>query len=253
MTSQESIPDETNSDDDIPALEEQPFNDNIINNIGQAAAEPETNEERINTMIRYKNYPPHLQYLINTEYFRYFDEIMQKDIYDNILPLIGLYQYNKELYIKILVEKLYSNRDFDIENIYNNIGIYLTTQSENSDDIENDMNIVRKYLIMFDEHNRRVSIAFSMFFQSFLPVQEDVKLIVPQDKLEQLPIITYEETNKLNSSCACCCEEFKLETKVKKVLCGHLFCPECIDEWLSNHSYKCPVCREPAGEYIRDI
>ena len=37
------------------------------------------------------------------------------------------------------------------------------------------------------------------------------------------------------------------------IKCNHIFHPECIDKWLCEHSYKCPICREPAGEYKADI
>ena len=30
--------------------------------------------------------------------------------------------------------------------------------------------------------------------------------------------------------------------------CDHLFHIKCIDEWLLEHSYRCPICRKSMGE-----
>lgn len=138
------------------------------------------------------------------------------------------------------------SEQFDIETIYCNIGIYVLFKNEEPDNIEIDLNILKEtYIINYEIRQMRQINQMNQMI--------DVKLIVPQDKLEQLPILTYSESNKINTNCCCCFEEFKEDSRVRKVLCGHLFCPPCIDEWLTSHSYKCPLCRAPAGEYIQEL
>lgn len=49
--------------------------------------------------------------------------------------------------------------------------------------------------------------------------------------------ITLEEDTK----CPICLEDFETGTKFRKVKCTHLFCEECLNDWLEENK-KCPVC-----------
>ena len=61
--------------------------------------------------------------------------------------------------------------------------------------------------------------------------------------LKQLTNFVYEETPNQANDCAVCLEEFKNGNNVTKLKCGHLFCSDCIEKWLSN-SITCPCCRQ---------
>ena len=61
--------------------------------------------------------------------------------------------------------------------------------------------------------------------------------------LKQLTNFVYEKTENQVNDCAVCLEEFKNGANVTKLKCGHLFCSECIEKWLSN-SITCPCCRQ---------
>ena len=61
--------------------------------------------------------------------------------------------------------------------------------------------------------------------------------------LKQQSNFVYERTANQTTDCAICLEEFKNGTNVTKLKCGHLFCSECIEKWLSN-SMTCPCCRQ---------
>jgi len=45
-------------------------------------------------------------------------------------------------------------------------------------------------------------------------------------------------------SCPICFDDFKDENIVRKIQCTHIFHKDCIDPWLLNENYKCPVCRK---------
>ena len=45
-------------------------------------------------------------------------------------------------------------------------------------------------------------------------------------------------------TCAICVDDFKEKVEVRELPCGHIFHPECIDEWLSNYSSMCPLCKD---------
>ena len=61
--------------------------------------------------------------------------------------------------------------------------------------------------------------------------------------LKQQTDFVYEEAANENNDCSVCLEEFKNGTNVIKLKCGHVFCTECIEKWLSN-SLTCPCCRQ---------
>ncbi|CAG9323197.1 unnamed protein product [Blepharisma stoltei] len=43
--------------------------------------------------------------------------------------------------------------------------------------------------------------------------------------------------------CVVCLENFEEESKVRKLICDHVFHAECIDEWFKQHKFCC-VCRK---------
>lgn len=45
------------------------------------------------------------------------------------------------------------------------------------------------------------------------------------------------------TSCSICAEDFSDGTDLRKLPCGHLFHPRCIDAWLADFNVTCPLCR----------
>eukprot|EP00667_Euglena_gracilis_P018008 EG_transcript_19053 len=59
------------------------------------------------------------------------------------------------------------------------------------------------------------------------------------------------------TSCMVCLEAFRVGQAALQLPCSHMFCPECITEWLRRHR-TCPMCREEvmdveAPEYSYDM
>lgn len=57
-------------------------------------------------------------------------------------------------------------------------------------------------------------------------------IIVSSTMLEEDPILI----------CAICKDQFLVEVEAKQLPCSHLYHPDCILPWLSNHD-SCPLCR----------
>lgn len=56
--------------------------------------------------------------------------------------------------------------------------------------------------------------------------------------IERCAPLTNEETN---DNCSICFEKMNTIRYIRKTICGHMFCSECIQEWL--HKKKsCPLC-----------
>ncbi|KAJ2068480.1 hypothetical protein GGI08_000853 [Coemansia sp. S2] len=84
--------------------------------------------------------------------------------------------------------------------------------------------------------------------------------IPPQDvlsdsELQLLPTMKYSEHREKSlkladsvdeeeepSACVVCLDVFVADTTVRKLACGHVFHPNCIDKWLLRRSCRCPLC-----------
>jgi hypothetical protein len=85
----------------------------------------------------------------------------------------------------------------------------------------------------------------------------DVKNVVTEKQLEQLKVVTYsdlktEEVEKCKD-CAICLDSFEKESKLRILKCDHGFHVDCIDKWLTDCNYKCPVCRDDSNEHHAEI
>lgn len=85
------------------------------------------------------------------------------------------------------------------------------------------------------------------------PRFEDVKVILQKKELDRHMLRKYKdlskETKENNPSCTVCMEDFEEDGVVRKMVCQHVFHQECIDKWLLEYSYKCPMCRSECGKY----
>ena len=44
-----------------------------------------------------------------------------------------------------------------------------------------------------------------------------------------------------DTKCPICLEDFNKGSTFRKVKCNHLFCEDCLEDWLEENK-KCPVC-----------
>ena len=84
-------------------------------------------------------------------------------------------------------------------------------------------------------------------------INEDVPLVIKLESLEKLEVKKFvdltDDLKDKNKKCMIKLEDFNEEDIVRILPCKHIFSKELIDDWLSNSSYKCPICRKPSGEY----
>ncbi len=67
------------------------------------------------------------------------------------------------------------------------------------------------------------------------------------EKLESKKMKDIINPNKL-TTCVICLSKFKDNDDIRLLKCKHNFHTECIDKWLKDYNYKCPICREETGK-----
>merc|ERR1719361_545011 len=79
-------------------------------------------------------------------------------------------------------------------------------------------------------------------------MQQDQPPAVPpanesmRDALPRVVVTKEDQLDDINSKCSVCFEEYTAGMRATRMLCGHLFCTNCIREWLRTAN-SCPVCR----------
>lgn len=72
---------------------------------------------------------------------------------------------------------------------------------------------------------------------------EDVKVTLSEDEFNKLESTVDESLLQDNLSCNICLEEINKEDSLIKLKCNHIYHKNCIKEWLTKQSTKCPNCR----------
>lgn len=63
-----------------------------------------------------------------------------------------------------------------------------------------------------------------------------------RDALPRIVVTKEDQLDDVNFKCTVCFEEFKAGMRATRMFCGHLFCTNCIREWLRTAN-SCPICR----------
>lgn len=59
-------------------------------------------------------------------------------------------------------------------------------------------------------------------------------------------MLTHIHTN--DETCSICTDEFNMGEESRKLPCGHVFHPACIDKWIASGKETCPNCRHNINE-----
>ena len=84
-------------------------------------------------------------------------------------------------------------------------------------------------------------------FNSF----QDVRTTLQEDEMNK--IRKYKSDKTLEEKCSVCMTSIKTEQEVSELPCKHEFHSECIEPWLKDYNYKCPICRQEVGKPKHNI
>lgn len=83
------------------------------------------------------------------------------------------------------------------------------------------------------------------------PPMEDVVVTLNEDELKSLK--KYILDKNLDEKCSICMMGLEKEQEITELPCVHNFHSECIEPYLKEYNYKCPICREEVGKPKFDI
>ena len=75
---------------------------------------------------------------------------------------------------------------------------------------------------------------------------EDILVTLDDKELDSFP--KRKLTKKLEEKCSICMVGFDVDDEVYDIKCNHLFHTDCLNTYLKNYGYKCPVCRTELGK-----
>jgi hypothetical protein len=105
-----------------------------------------------------------------------------------------------------------------------------------------------------DIHNPMVNmlnLMINSFNQPINNVYENVKVATDPEDIDKLKIRVL-DTN-MSYDCAVCLSAMEKGEEVMELTCSHTFHKQCIEPYLKDYSYKCPVCRSEVGRSKAEI
>lgn len=80
---------------------------------------------------------------------------------------------------------------------------------------------------------------------------EDVPVVLSEDNFNKLKSVSFGElTSPLQSECTICQESFTEDKQVTELVCKHVFCKDCVSNWLTKFKCVCPICKQDQRESI---
>ena len=85
----------------------------------------------------------------------------------------------------------------------------------------------------------------NMSYEELLALEERMGKVskgIPKEKIEKLPRDSFTKYKYTDDKCIICQYEFKNYERVIVLSCKHCYHPDCITQWLENHT-ACPYCK----------
>ena len=82
----------------------------------------------------------------------------------------------------------------------------------------------------------------------------DIKNVINKEELDKLPVKSWTDLDKEKyKECPICLDDYEETSNVRILHCTHGFHLDCIDHWLTECSYKCPVCRDDSNTHHSEV
>jgi len=140
-----------------------------------------------------------------------------------------------------------------LEGFYNYIGIDIDIDIINDVDeinpLDNQLN--NNIVQIFTNIINNMNFPQNNIPQNNIPQNNDVIMTLNDEDYENLIVKKYNSTE--TNECTICMCDMEINDNYYQLNCNHFFHRDCLDELLTNHDYKCPVCREEIGRSKANI
>tara|TARA_B110000977_G_scaffold196960_1_gene278414 strand:+ start:1493 stop:2611 length:1119 start_codon:yes stop_codon:yes gene_type:complete len=135
--------------------------------------------------------------------------------------------------------------------------LFVTPPHSSSDAVQlgqplplNQLSMSQVILNTFIENIENLALDFN---DNELEEMTDIKMVLTEEELQKCRTCCFKDIKddsnyKVVEKCNFTLEEFTDESEILCLPCNHYFMLEEITEWLTVHSYKCPVCRMESGK-----
>jgi hypothetical protein len=94
-----------------------------------------------------------------------------------------------------------------------------------------------------EPENEPVRVIYFEYFINFFNNLEDVKIVLNENDLNDIPEKKYSEISTEFNTCSICQDELSKDNIIRQLNCSHIYHKECIDKYLLEYCSKCPICR----------
>jgi hypothetical protein len=174
------------------------------------------------------------------------DQYFLQEIY-NIYESLNI-EDEKEKIKEILIT-LYGTSNHSSEFIKEHIKVfYFLEHNEHIDIINEVLESIIVFRIISNNGNDNTNILLNLLNNIINNVNdEDVIVSLTEEELNKIPSKQYSEISNECINCPICQDNIEQENIVRELKCKHFFHINCIDKYLLDYSYKCPICRNDCG------
>jgi hypothetical protein len=175
-------------------------------------------------------------FLNNTMNYNHPQPFLQNNLPNNLLNLFNQFMPNQ----------FNMNTFYDINDIFLNDGNLSNSQINNLNNIIPNLGNIYSTIhtnLMTGDYLGPFEVSITIPQQSS---QINPPVVINQEELNNLEIIKHSDITckEKYDECSICLSEFNDDSLVRLLKCEHGFHPECVDVWLKEYKYNCPVCRD---------
>ena len=127
-------------------------------------------------------------------------------------------------------------------NIFGTMPYFLINNNLNA---ENNNQITFEYNNLLDNTNMINQIMGQIINIPNQNNQEDINITMDKNDIDNLKILKYSKESLTN--CSICLMDVCKDDYYYEIKCNHIFHKKCLEKWLEEYNYICPVCRTELG------
>jgi len=151
------------------------------------------------------------------------------------------------LFNQFMPNQFNMNAFYDINDVFLNDGNLSNSQINNLNNIIPNLGNIYSSIhtnLMTGDYLGPYHVSITFPTNNSAPVNPPI--VINEDELNNLEIIKHSDIacREKYDECSICLSEFNDDSLVRLLKCEHGFHPECVDIWLKEYKYNCPVCRD---------